>query len=252
MLGGTIIIDVCQGVASAMRLDCKIVRVLAVALLLQAGCVSVRYDDAHRHMASQPTPAAQPQKVPILAEQLPDLEPPPTEEVEPLATLEPEVTSMAPLPEPTQEEVCDAPSADLMVSNAEICVPHASMLANLRGRLHGLFHWPRREPVVAPKIPPRPKFHPVPTRPVFAQPVVYDEDAPGMLPSRSGQPMPVPPPADIQPGVSDKEAGAPAPLPDDIRIARPLSTNSPMRINVTAEPIVSPTADYHFSIEIGP
>ncbi len=64
--------------------------------------------------------------------------------------------------------------------------------------------------------------------------------------------MPIPPPADIQPGTVDQEAGVPAPLPQELRIARPLAVEGPIRVQTTVEPIDTPEVDYHLSIEVGP
>lgn len=240
-----------------MRWDCNFFFVLILTLPLLGGCVSMRCDDPNWPAHSHPTLAAAPQPSPLVPlEDHPDLEPPPVETAESVVIpLVPEVTSIEPLPAPT-EEICQAPVAEmlppeLLPLEAEACVAKPSLLCNLRGCLHGLFHWPRREPIAPPQIPPRPKFHPVPTRPVFAQPVVYDEDAPGTLPSRGGKPMPIPPPADIQPGTVN-DTDAPAPLPEEVRIARPLSLNAPIRTEPNAEASGKPSADYHLSIEVGP
>ncbi|RCS44715.1 hypothetical protein DTL42_17510 [Bremerella cremea] len=235
-----------------MRLDSKFVRVFILALLLPSGCVSMRYDDANCPPHAHPHPAAVPQVAETISpEPFPDLEPTPAKTPEPVVIPEvPEVAIAEELPAPQLEEPCESPAMVAAIVETEDCEPKKTLLPNLRGRLHGLFHWPRHEPAMPPQIPPRPKFFPVPSRPVFAQPVIYQQEMPGQLPSHSGNPIPVPPPADIEPGPSDREAGMPAPLPQSLRIARPLSEDTARPLNATEE--IAPSADYQISLEYGP
>ena len=215
----------------------------------------MRYDDANWPQHAQPTPAVIPHAAPTLATQeaFPELEPTPTGTPEPIDIPEvPQVASVEQLPAPTPDELCEASPVVATVVEVEVCETKPPLFANLRGRLHGLFHWPRREPVMPPQIPPQPKFFPVPSRPAFAQPVIYQHPIPQQLPSRSGSPIPVPPPADIEPGTFDKEAGMPAPLPKNLRIARPLADDKAMPLHATEEITPTPSADYQISLEFGP
>jgi len=175
-----------------MRLDWKVAIAITFSLLLQCGCVSVRYDDAQLPLEATPIACDA-----TLAE-----------EPRPLVSLEKE-------PAPVVAEDC--PPDHLAGFHFPNC---------WKGWLHG--H--DRTPSVAPVIPPHSKFHPVPTRPVFAQPVIYYDDIPRPIPTKVGKPMPVPPPANILPGTQDQEVSAPQPLDEaELRIARPLSLEGPVR-----------------------
>lgn len=175
-----------------MRLDWKLALVMTFGLLLQSGCCSVQY---HHDYTCIPT--------------------------EPIAcdtTFADEAQTLAaPMVEP-------APFA------AEACPPNLMAGGfNIHHRWKSWLHRKEHTPSVAPVIPPHSKFHPVPTRPVFAQPVVYYDDIPRPLPTKLGRPMPVPPPTDIVPDAMDHEANAPKPLEEELRIARPLSLEGPVR-----------------------
>ncbi|PQO33429.1 hypothetical protein C5Y96_11330 [Blastopirellula marina] len=174
-----------------MRLNWKLALVLTFALLLSGGCVSVRYDDAQF-----PTPA-----MPIACDTTYAEEPP---------------TLAAPKAEP----------ATIM---DEFCPPSFMAGFNFHHRWKTWLHSKEHTPSVAPVIPPHSKFHPVPTRPVFAQPVTSYDDIPRPLPTKVGKPIPIPPPTGIPPDVMDQEANIPKALEEDLRIARPLSLEGPVR-----------------------
>lgn len=105
-------------------------------------------------------------------------------------------------------------------------------------------YWPsrwklRREPEpppIAPLIPPRSRFHPVPTRPAFARQVIL-ESVPPLVPPAVNDPRPESintpsintPPVDDTGGVPlDVEAGpAPRQLSDELRVASPISPPAP-------------------------
>lgn len=174
-----------------MRLDWKVALVMTFAALLGSGCVSVRCDDMP--LPVEASPIACDTTFP--------------EEMSPLAGKEAE-------PPPITQEACPT-----------------SFLAgfNFHHRWKAWLHGHEHTPSVAPVIPPHSRFHPVPTRPVFAQPVIYYDDIPRPLPTKIGKPMPVPPPTDIQPDTIDQEVNAPQPLDEELRIARPLSLEGPVR-----------------------
>ncbi len=174
-----------------MRSDWKLALVAAFALLPGSGCVSMRYDDAQF-----PTPATPIACDTTFAEDEPSLAVPATE------------------PAPI---------------TADACPPNHLAGFNFHHRWKAWLHGHKPTPSVAPVIPPHSKFHPVPTRPVFAQPVLYYHEMPRPLPTKVGKPMPVPPPTDIEPDPLDQEAGAPNPLKEELRIARPLSLEGPVR-----------------------
>ncbi|MBA2116638.1 hypothetical protein [Bremerella alba] len=176
-----------------MRLDWKLAVVMTFALLLKSGCVSVRYDDGQ--FPVETTPIA-------------------------CDTTFPE----APL-------TLAAPTTQPMPIEAEACPPDPLAGFNFHHHWKGWWHGQERTPSVAPVIPPHSKFHPVPTRPVFAQPVIYYDNIPRPLPTKVGRPMPmpVPPPANVEPKAMDQEVRAPKQLDDELRIARPLSLEGPVR-----------------------
>lgn len=182
---------VSQQGALAMWLNWKLALVMTFTLLLASGCVSVRYDDMQ--FPTEATPIACDT---TFAEESPTLAAPATE----------------PVP-----------------ITADACPPSFMAGFNFHHRWKAWLHGHDRTPSVAPVIPPHSKFHPVPTRPVFAQPVIYFDDIPRPLPTKVGKPMPVPPPTDITPDTIDQEAGVPQPLDDELRIARPLSLEGPVR-----------------------
>jgi len=204
----------CHQGASAMRLDWNVTIVMTFALLLKSGCVSVRYDDLRE--AQLPTPAQ-----PIACDTtFPEELPTP-------ASLEPENT-LPPSPVPAPPALA-GPEAGPSPPVPEACPTEALAGFHFHHRLKAWLYGHERTPSVAPVIPPHSKFHPVPTRPVFAQPVIYYDDIPRPLPTKVGKPMPVPPPADVEPDLADHEAGAPKQLGDELRIARPLSLEGPVR-----------------------
>ncbi|MFN3148579.1 hypothetical protein [Bremerella sp.] len=174
-----------------MWLNWKIALVANFTLLLASGCVSVRYDDMQFPTEAKPIACDT-----TFAEETPTLAEPPTE------------------PAPI---------------TADACPPDFTAGFNFHNCWKGWLHSRERSPSVAPVIPPHSKFHPVPTRPVFAQPVIFYDDVPRPLPTKVGKPMPVPPPVGIEPDTADQEVGAPQQLDEELRIARPLSLEGPVR-----------------------
>ena len=181
-----------------MRLDWKVALVVAFTLLLKSGCVSVRYDDVQFPIENAPIACDTtfPEETPTLA---------------------------APAPEPPQP----LPMHDAGVE--EVCPPSFAAGFHFPHKFKAWLHGRERSHAVPPVIPPHSKFHPVPTRPVFAQPVIYYDDMPRPLPTKVAKPMPVPPPTNIEPDSMDQEANAPKPLEEELRIARPLSLEGPVR-----------------------
>lgn len=172
-----------------MRSDWKVAVVMSFALLLKSGCVSVRYDDI---------------QFPV--------------EATPIAC---DTTF------PDEPQSLTAPAAQPPLIEAEACPPDYLAGFNFLHHWKSWLHGQERTPMVAPVIPPHSKFHPVPTRPVFAQPVIYYDDIPRPIPTKVGKPMP--PPANIEPDVMDQEVSAPQTLDEELRIARPLSLEGPVR-----------------------
>lgn len=174
-----------------MRLDWKVALVMTFTLLLNSGCVSVCCDDAMIPLDSTP------------------------------------IACDTTFPEEPAKLAASISEADPITADA--CPPSFMAGFNFHHRWKAWLHSREHTPAVAPVIPPHSKFHPVPTRPVFAQPVIYYDDMPRPLPTKVGKPMPVPPPADITPDAMDQEANAPKPLDEELRIARPLSLEGPVR-----------------------
>ncbi|QDU75312.1 hypothetical protein Pan97_23420 [Bremerella volcania] len=185
-----------------MRLDWKVAFIVTLALLLESGCVSMRYEDMQL-----PTEAA-----PIACD----------------TTFAEEQPTLAALP-------AEPPSI-----TADACPPDFVAGFNFHHRWKAWLHGRERTPSVPPVIPPHSRFHPVPTRPVFAQPVIHYDDIPRPLPTKVGKPIPVPPPTDIEPDTLDQEAGVPQPLDDELRIARPISLEGPVRPIADGWKAVSP------------
>lgn len=185
-----------------MRLDWKAVGLLTVSLLLKSGCVSVRYDD--KPLPIEPTPALVPAPATCSSE---------------VEWTPPQAVAPQPMPQPAIASDC----------TTDDCQPQHQFAFNFHHKLKNWLHRPKHQPAVAPVIPPHSKFHPVPTRPVFAAPVIFYDDVPRPLPTKMAKPMPVPPPADITPESNDHEVNAPMPLEDELRIASPISLNGPVR-----------------------
>lgn len=251
-----------------MHRQCQIGLGLTLISLLTAGCISVRHDeailppvreDAPMLVASEPLPPA-PRKIPkpepepiqatppeTLPKPIPSDTPQPENEVKPVRPDQP--TPAKPM----------AKSASPCGDTIEECRERPMFVWDLHHRLGGWLHWQRRPAAVPTVIPPRPKFHPVPTHPVFAQQAVFTAEAPRQIPSTMGKPLPppvldappmsdplpmpkqmpsptttptpVPPPVDVEPEASDRTAEAPRTINNEFRIASPIPLSKP------AEPI---------------
>ncbi|PQO45255.1 hypothetical protein [Blastopirellula marina] len=254
-----------------MDRQCQIVLGLTLTSLLIMGCVSVRHDeaalppvrqDAPTLAVSDPAPTA-PRKIPKPVAASPKPTPPealPT----PIAPAKPNAASQ---PKPIQPEqptpakpMAAKPTAKSDLSCGEMpddCSEQPAFVWDLHHRLGGLLHWQRRAPAVPTVIPPRPKFHPVPTHPVFAQQAVFTAEAPRQLPSTMGKPLPppvldstpmsdpipmpkpmpsptttptpVPPPVDVEPEASDRTAEVPRTINNEFRIASPIPLSQPAK-----------------------
>lgn len=95
---------------------------------------------------------------------------------------------------------------------------------------------PIEPPLARPMIPPHSKFHPVPTRPVFAQRVFF-EGVPQPIPTKAARPVPLPaksapvPPTDRLPARESDDTDSSQPpqrLRDELRVASPISLNAPL------------------------
>lgn len=230
-----------------MRIDRKLAMLLACVMLAQGGCVSFRYEDVHITPAPTPATCQAPDPVPIpnMAAQVdPQLEPPPVpllmsevdEEIDVAELPQPETAQSKPAsPEPIQIDVPSSTSeVARKISGESIpcdgdCLPKHRFALNLWRFYPGWlrWHWQRRTPSEPVLIPPHSKFHPVPTHPVFAQQVIFDEAMPRPLPSKSAKPMPES--KTDEPGPADLEADAPMPLDEELRIARPISKPAAVR-----------------------